>query len=155
MSDALVVELEHQQSYRHSLGENSPFYEALAQGSLLGTRCDSCGSTFLAPRTNCVLDGCSASWVAISDVGTIVSQSEISQRPSFAAMGGPSLILGLVQIDGVDTAVLAELLDSSECAASDLHPGDRVQAFYRTATTHPAQMLSFVALATESGSDAT
>lgn len=146
MTELATVELEHRQNYSHSLGHNAPFYEALAGGSLVGTRCQSCGRAFVPPRAACVVDGSPTTWEAVGNVGTLVAQSELSRRPRYAAGGGANLVLGLVQLDGVGTAILAELVDSDRSPATSIAPGQRVQARFRPATTHPAQHLSFVAL---------
>ncbi len=145
MSEPMAVELTHQQNYRHSLGQNSPYFAALKTGTLLGTRCGSCARTFVPPRTHCVVDGSVTAWQTVGDTGTLIAFSEIARRPKYAAAGGDTLTLGLVQIDGVDVAILAELVDSATTPVAALAAGQRVTAAYRPAADHPAQHLTFAA----------
>lgn len=146
MSHPMTVELTLQQNYRHSLGQNSPFFAALETGTLLGSRCDTCAATFVPPRTNCVVDGSPTSWEAVGDMGTLLGSSNLARRPRYAAAGPDTLTLGLVQLDEVDVAILAEIVDSATMAATALALGQRVRASYRAATNHPAQHLSFAAV---------
>jgi len=139
MSEPMIVELTLQQNYRHSLGQNSPFFAALEAGSLVGTRCNTCARTFVPPRTKCVVDGSPTTWETVGDMGTLTAFSNIARRPRYAAAGAETLTLGLVQLDGVDVAILAELVDSEFAPVDALAVGRRVQATYRAATSHPAR----------------
>ena len=138
MNDSPYVELSHRLDYRHSLGQMAPFFAALSDSRIAGTRCVSCQRTYVPPRAKCSIDGSSAEWADVSTSGTLVATSTIARRPKYAAAGPPELVLGLVQLDGVDTALLAELVDGQTIEA-----GARVRAVFRDATSHPAQQLAF------------
>ena len=147
MKDSPFVELSQQLDYRHSLGQMAPFFAALSESRILGTRCASCRRTYVPPQIKCSLDGSPTEWADVSTSGTVVATSTIARRPKYAATGPPELVLGLVQLDGVATALLAELLETQT-----IGPGERVKAVFRDATTHPAQHLAF---AIENSSTAT
>ena len=137
MNDSSTVELSQTLKYRHSLGQLSPFFAALSESRIAGTRCLTCQRTYVPPRMSCPIDGGTAEWVDASTTGTVVATSTVSRRPTYAAAGPQELILGLVQLDGAETALLAELLDDQ------IEPGSRVEAVFRKASTHPAQQLAF------------
>ena len=138
MNDSSCVELSHRLEYRHSLGQMAPFFAALSESRIAGTRCESCQRTYVPPRATCSIDGSPAEWVDVSTSGTVVATSTLARRPKYAPAGPPELVLGLVQLDGVDTALLAELVTDQTIEA-----GARVQAVFRDATSHPAQQLAF------------
>ncbi len=138
MIDSPYVELSHELHYRHSLGQMAPFFAALSESRIVGTRCVSCERTYVPPRAQCALDGSPAAWTDVSTSGTVVATSTIARRPKYAAAGPAELVLGLVQLDGVATALLAELVDDQTIEA-----GTRVEAVFRDATSHPAQQLAF------------
>ena len=138
MNDSPYVELSQQLDYRHSLGQMAPFFAALSESRIAGTRCVSCQRTYVPPQAKCSLDGSPAEWADVSTSGTVVATSTIARRPKYAAAGPRELVLGLVQLDGVDTALLAELVDDQMFEA-----GTRVEAVFRDATSHPAQQLAF------------
>lgn len=137
MNDSLTIELSQTLKYRHSLGQLSPFFAALSESRIVGTRCSTCQRTYVPPHMNCPVDGSTAEWENVSTTGTVVATSTVSRRPKYAAAGPAELVLGLVQLDGVETALLAELLTDS------IEPGSRVEAVFREASTHPAQQLAF------------
>jgi uncharacterized OB-fold protein len=138
MNDSPYVELSHRLDYRHSLGQMAPFFAALSESRIAGTTCVTCQRTYVPPRARCSIDGSPAEWTDVSTSGTVVATSTIARRPRYAAAGPAELVLGLVQLDGVDTALLAELIDEPTVEA-----GARVEAVFRDATSHPAQQLAF------------
>lgn len=141
MSETTCVELSHHQHYRHSLGQNSPYYAALSARTLLGTRCPTCLRVFVPPRLACLVDRSPTRWVEVGDAGTLIAITEMARRPSYAAAGPESLAIGLVQLDGASNAVLAEV-----DVAHPVDAGQRVTAVFRSWTSHPAQQLSFAVL---------
>jgi uncharacterized OB-fold protein len=138
VNDSPYVELSQRLDYRHSLGQMAPFFAALSDSRIAGTRCVSCQRTYVPPRATCPIDASPAVWADVATSGTVVATSTIARRPKYAADGPPELVLGLVQLDGVDTALLAELVDDQTIEA-----GARVEAVFRDARTHPVQQLAF------------
>lgn len=140
MDHPVTVELDHHQHYRHSLGRSSPFFSALAEGRLLGSACTECGRVFVPPRSVCGIDRAPTNWTEVSDRGTVVVSTDVARRPAYAAPGPDPLSLGLIQLDGVATAVLAEIVGTEPMMV-----GMRVRAAYRSPVDHPTQHLTFVA----------
>jgi uncharacterized protein len=99
-------------SFRYTPGVgNTAFFEALRdRGTLLGSRCDSCGVTYLparvfcercllelGPSVECGPEGELLSWT--------VARVDVDDRP----LAQP-VTYGLVRVDGADTALLHRLV---------------------------------------------
>lgn len=138
MNGSPFVELTQELTYRHSLGYMAPFFSALAEARIMGTTCVLCNRTYVPPRRRCPIDANEANWTDVSSSGVVVASSTIARRPRYAAAGGSELVLGLVQLDGVETAMVAEILHDGAVSS-----GARVDAVFRSATEHPAQQLAF------------
>lgn len=138
MNDSSIVELSQQLTYRHSLGQMTPFFAALSESRIAGTKCSLCGSTYVPPQMTCRVDANQTEWVDVGSTGTVIATSTVARRPRYAAAGPAELVLGLVQLDDVATALLVELLHDQP-----VEVGARVEAVFREATTHPAQQLAF------------
>ncbi len=80
-------------------GFTRPFWDALAQGCLLGTRCDACGTTSFPPRNLC--RGCwarSVRWVDLAATGSLYSYTRVHVAPG-AFRGEAPYAIGLVDLD--------------------------------------------------------
>lgn len=142
MNEPVEVESNYSQTSRRSMGQSSPFFAALSYEEIRGTQCVDCGRSFVPPRLRCPVDKAETNWVTIAGRGTVVGLTHLARRPIHAASGPEDLMLGLVQLDGVSTATLAELIGPVD------GPGQRVVAKYREAPAHPLQQLVFEAEAT-------
>lgn len=73
---------------------------------IYGTKCPSCGKTFLPPRKHCPL--CykvETEWVSVSPEGEVVSYT-IARAQRAALDRKVPVIFALVRLDGADTAIL-------------------------------------------------
>lgn len=142
MNEPVHVESNYTQTSRRSMGQSSPFFTALSNEEIRGTECVDCGRSFVPPRLLCPVDKAKTKWVTIPGQGTVVALTHLARRPRYAAAGPEDLMLGLVQLDGVSTAILAELIGPID------GPGQRVVTTYREAPAHPLQQLTFESEAT-------
>lgn len=110
------------------------YLEGLRERKLMGLRCANCGAIYVPPTNICVrchsalrLDR-DEDWMRVSELGTVItySVSYTGVTPGGLKDLSPEerRIFVLVQPDGVDTHMLAELRDSSE---EQVRVGMRVQ----------------------------
>ena len=100
-------------SFRYTPGVgNTAFFEALRdRGVFLGSRCNSCGVTYLPARVFC--ERCLAELVSDTECGPegellswTVVRVDVDDQPL-----DRSVTYGLVKLDGADTALLHRLID--------------------------------------------
>ncbi|MGH8785007.1 MAG: Zn-ribbon domain-containing OB-fold protein [Cupriavidus necator] len=111
----------------YDVGEtNGRFFATLRDhGRITATRCAACERVYLPPRISC--HDCFAElheWVDVSDVGTLVSYTIVREPGMLQPVARP-YVLGLIQLDGADTA-LAHYL--GEVDPADVKTGMRVHA---------------------------
>jgi uncharacterized OB-fold protein len=114
--------------FRYTPGvANTAFFDALRdRGVLLGSRCESCGVTYLPARLFCErCFGELAADVECGPEGTLESWSVSHVDVDGRRLDAP-VRLGLARMDGADTVLLHLLLDSSEPRI-----GMRVRAVFR------------------------
>jgi uncharacterized OB-fold protein len=105
----IVIKQPYAITYLHSYGQDSPFFAALTNKILLGTRCQSCGYTFATPRLACMECGGPTEWMRLPDKGRVHcftvchfgSEEFLSECP---------FVLALVELPGVRTLFLTRLL---------------------------------------------
>ena len=86
------------------------------EGKLLGLRCPKCETVTVPPRPRCFTClGTSEEWVEVGPEGEVTTWTANEEGD----------ILGLVQLDGADTALLHRLLVDSP---GEIQPGMRVTA---------------------------
>ncbi|MFW9865912.1 MAG: Zn-ribbon domain-containing OB-fold protein [Candidatus Thorarchaeota archaeon] len=92
------------------------FYDSLENKKVIGNKCTKCGKVFVPPRKICgecneiiPLDN---NWVNLPNTGTLLNYTityyKVSDRTARKAK--KTQIIGLVQIDGSDTAIAYRLL---------------------------------------------
>jgi uncharacterized OB-fold protein len=86
---------------------NGHFFAALRdQGRILANRCAACARSYLPPRISC--HECFAplsDWVDAGDTGTLLSYTVVHQPGMLQPVVRP-YVVGLVKLDGADTALL-------------------------------------------------
>ena len=115
--------------YEHtaSPGE-SAYLRGLAEGRLLGQRCQVCGQVYVPPRGTCPADGVPmAEDVELPDTGTVTTFSVVNvgypgQRVT------PPYVAAAVLLDGADIAFQHLVLG---CDASEVRMGMRVRAVWK------------------------
>jgi len=93
------------------------FYDALESKKIIGNSCPKCGKVFIPPRKIC--GGCNEeialdeNWVDLPGTGTLLNYTITNYKVSdrAARKGKNSQIVGIVQIDGGDTAIIYPLLN--------------------------------------------
>ncbi len=105
----IVINQKITQNYYHSYGQDSPWFAALANGELLGTKCKECGFTTANPKLSCQQCGAETEWVKLPKKGRI-------HAFTVCHFGGEDFldqipyILGLIEFDGVDTLLLSRII---------------------------------------------
>jgi uncharacterized OB-fold protein len=101
------------------------FFTALRdRGVLLGSRCDSCGYTYVPARLFC--ERCFAELAADVEVGpggTLVSFTIVFAGPDGETLEEPETF-GLVRLDGADAVLVHRILDQGD---EPLEIGERVE----------------------------
>ena len=135
------IELNLEFHFQHSLGKVSRFFLELENHRLMGTRCPQCGKVWMPPRALCGDDMTITEWVALPNHGTLNAAS-LSAYTLTSGGGSAELVLGYVQIEGADTAILQQIKNYD--AASDLVPGRAMRvAWANQAVAHPMQSFWF------------
>ena len=93
------------------------FYDALENKKIIGNKCPKCGKVFVPPRKICgdcnkeiALD---ENWVDLPITGTLLNYTITNYKVSdrVARKGKNAQIIGIVRIDGSDTAIIYPLLN--------------------------------------------
>ncbi len=93
------------------------FYDSFENKKIIGNKCSKCGKVFVPPRKKCgkcnetiPLDN---NWVNLPNTGTLLNYTithyKVSDRAARKAK--KPQIIGMVQIDGSDTAIVYRLLN--------------------------------------------
>ncbi len=114
-SESLVIRDPYAIEYIHSYAEDSPFFLALAEGKLLGSRCTgkSCGFRYATPRSHCMVCGKPTDWFELPKTGRLHSWTTC-HFGSEAFLKETPYNLALVEFDGVGSVLLARLKDCTE-----------------------------------------
>ena len=106
----------------------SRFFVALRdENKIMGTRCETCGKTFVPPRKTCpVCFEKIDNWVEVSSAG-VVESFTVARRQLAAIARKVPVIFGLIRLDGADTAMV-HYIDG--VAPENLQIGMRVKACF-------------------------
>ena len=119
--------------WRHGFGGRAAYFDALAEGRILGARCPECGHTTVPPRRVCPQDGAAMVGVELPPTGVVVS---VTTGAVSRLLGAGVQMFGLVRVTGSDVSVLARI--AGEAAA-----GDAVALVPQGEVVHPSQRLVF------------
>ena len=93
------------------------FYDGTTEQKFIATKCSKCGKVFLPPRNRC--GDCFAKaeeFVDLPGTATLknftVTPWKITERR--AKKGNKNALVGLVQVDGADSAFMTEILNTTE-----------------------------------------
>lgn len=107
----IVIKSPYQINYIHSYGQDSPWFAALSNGELIGTRCKHCGFTTANPKLSC--QNCystdSTEWVKLPKEGKIHTFT-VSYFGAEAFLDQTPFILALIEFEGVDTLLLTRVI---------------------------------------------
>ncbi len=105
----IVMQFPYQVLYHHSYGQDSPWFAALANGQLLGTKCSDCGFTTANPKLSCQECGEPTEWVKLPHEGKLHAFT-VCHFGAEAFLDQTPFILGLIEFEGVDTLFLTRIL---------------------------------------------
>lgn len=102
------------------------FTEIRDNGKILGTRCSSCGKTYIPPRSTCskCFDHIDE-WVELGKQGTLLTYTVVNYEFPLIQPSEPPILYGIIKLDQADTGFV-HILD--EVDLDDLEPGLRVEA---------------------------
>lgn len=136
----IIIKQPYTIDYIHSYGQDSPWFAALANGTLLGTRCPKCQTTFATPRLACMECGAECDWVELPKVGKIHSFT-VCHFGAEAFLHETPFILGLVEFEGVNTLLLTRILGLDPDSATLDWVGKQVSAkFIRKSKLKPTDV---------------
>ena len=139
-SDVVLLDVQHQFQYRHSLGKVSKFFDALEEKKLLATKCESCGGVYMPARAHCPTDLNPTTWFELSGKGTLESWSLCPYPPNYATTDKP-YILAYVRLEGTDSLFLHQLRFADVDSLKHGMPTKTV--FGDFATKHPLELFWF------------
>ena len=116
--------------YIHSYGQDSPFFAGLANGKLLGTRCQACGYTYGTPKMSCMECGGDCDWIELPLEGRVHTFT-VCHYGSEEFLNETPFILILVEWDDVDTLFLTRLVGVDPAKAAMDWVGMKVKAKFR------------------------
>ncbi len=124
--ESLVIRYPYSIEYIHSYAEDSPFFLALAEGRLMGSRCPNpgCKTVYATPRSHCMACGTPTEWLEMPKTGKLHSWTTC-HFGSEAFLKETPYNLCLVEFEGADSLLLARLKD---CGESDCYVGMPVEA---------------------------
>src|SRR3990172_8330149 len=110
----LIVQSPYSINYHHSYGQDSPWFAALANGQLLGTKCKECGFTTANPKLACQECGEETEWIRLPTEGKLHAFT-VCHFGAEAFLDQTPFVLGLVEFNGCDTLLLSRIagLDAS------------------------------------------
>jgi len=126
-TDPLIVKDHYEIDYIHSFAEDSPFFRGLAEGKLMGSECTGCGYRFATPRAYCMECGAATRWVELPPTGRVHTWTTC-HFGSEAFLKETPFNLALVELDGVNTLLLARLVGATE---KEIRVGMPVKAKFR------------------------
>ncbi len=124
--ESLILRDPYSIEYIHSYAEDSPFFLALAEGRLLGSKCTgrSCGFRYATPRSHCMVCGEPTEWLELPKSGRLHSWTTC-HFGSEAFLSETPYNLALVEFEGFGSVLLGRLKD---CVESEIYVGMPVVA---------------------------
>jgi uncharacterized OB-fold protein len=136
----IVLKQPYSVTYLHSYGQDSPFFAALTNKLLLGTKCQSCGYTFATPRLACMECGGDTEWLALPDRGKVHCFT-VCHFGSEEFLPECPFVLALVEFPGVNSLFLTRLMGVDPAEANLGWIGMEVAArFKRNAKLRPTDV---------------
>ncbi|MCI4335894.1 MAG: Zn-ribbon domain-containing OB-fold protein [Thermoplasmata archaeon] len=125
-TESLIIDYPYSIRYIHSYAEDSPFFLALANGELKGSKCTdpACGFVFATPRSHCMVCGHTTKWITLPLKGKVHSWTTC-HFGSEAFLKETPYNLALVEFDGAGSLLMARLKD---CVESEIYIGMPIEA---------------------------
>lgn len=124
--ESLVIRYPYSIEYIHSYAQDSPFFLALAEGRLMGSKCTKAGCRFVyaTPRGHCMVCGSATAWIELPKTGRVHSWTTC-HFGSEAFLKETPYNLCMVEFEGAGSLLLARLKD---CVESEIYVGMPVEA---------------------------
>lgn len=106
--DPLIIRDHYEIDYQHSYAQDSPFFEGLSKGKLLGSRCASCEYTYATPRSHCMRCGSPTKWLELP-LTARVHTFTTCYYGSEAFLKETPFTLIMVELEGADTLLMSRL----------------------------------------------
>ncbi len=136
----LQVEQRYCITYLHSYGQDSPWFAALTNRVLLGSRDPASGYTYANPRGHDMASGIATDWVVLPDQGKVHAFT-VCHFGSEEFLPECPYVLALIEFEGVNTLFLTRLVGLDPTAASLDWIGMAVQPRYlRNAKLRPTDV---------------
>ena len=136
-------DLELHLRYAHGTGALAPYFEALASGNALASKCGICGRVWFPPHIHCPDDGGVCDWLTLDGAGEVVSATTTRSRLPFADQAEDHVFV-LVAMDGADNAAFGRMRPDTD---GERLVGCRVRLVGAPeAPPHPAQAALFEVL---------
>ena len=108
----ILIKWPWEQEYIHSYAQDSPWFAALANGKLLGTKCPACSYTCVNPRLACPECGAETDWVELPKQGYIHSFT-VCHFGAEKFLPECPFVLALIEWPEANTLLLTRLLPNS------------------------------------------
>lgn len=105
----IVIKFPYQVNYIHSYGQDSPWFAALTNGELIGTKCKDCGHTTPNPKLACMECTGETEWVKLPKQGKIHAFT-VCHYGAEAFLDQVPFILVLIEFEGVDTLLMSRII---------------------------------------------
>lgn len=105
----LVIQFPYKVVYHHTYGQDTPWFAALSNGQLLGTKCTECSFTTANPKLACQECGADTEWVKLPNEGKIHSFT-VCHFGAEEFLDQTPFILGYIEFEGCDTLLLTRIL---------------------------------------------
>jgi hypothetical protein len=106
--EPVIIEDHYEINYRHSYAQDSPFFNGLSQGRLLGSECKRCKYIYATPRSHCCQCGGPTEWKSLPLEGKIHTYTTCYYGGE-AFLKETPFILVLVEFERVNTLFLSRL----------------------------------------------
>ncbi len=126
----IVIKQNYSIDYIHSFGQDSPFFAGLANGKLMGTRCNACSYTYATPKGHCMNCGNETEWIELPLQGRIHTFT-VCEFGSEAFLKETPFILVLVEFDEADTLFLSRIVGLDPTKASLDWVGMKIKAQFK------------------------
>ncbi|MHA1293780.1 MAG: Zn-ribbon domain-containing OB-fold protein [Promethearchaeota archaeon] len=124
------------------------FYDGLEQNKIIGNKCPKCGAVFVPPRKICgkcnILIPLEENWVDLPDTGILINYTATPYKVNDRSDRKVKKLnlIGMVQIDGSDTAIVYNLLDME---LKDIKIGMKVKIKWNSKTKgDPSDIRGFI-----------
>ncbi|KKL45636.1 hypothetical protein LCGC14_2353660, partial [marine sediment metagenome] len=105
----IVIQFPYNVNYLHSYGQDSPWFAALSNGQLIGTKCKKCSFTTANPKLACQECGEETKWIKLPKIGNLHAFT-VCHFGAEAFLDQTPFILGYMEFKGCDTLLLTRIL---------------------------------------------